>query len=59
MSAVAGVPPQATVAQRFKLARAFMDVGDDDSARQLLRELQDDADPDARADAARMLRELG
>ena len=58
VSAVAGVPPQATVAQRFKLARAFMDVGDDDSARQLLRELLDDADPDARADAARMLREL-
>lgn len=54
----AGVPPQATVGQRFKLARAFLDVGDDASARQLLHELLEDADPATREDAARMLREL-
>ena len=58
VSAVAGVPPQATVAQRFKLARAFLDVGDDESARQLLHELMDDADPAVRTDAGQMLREL-
>ncbi len=55
---LAGVPPQATVGQRFKLARAFLDVGDDASARQLLHELLEDADPATREDAARMLREL-
>lgn len=59
VTAVTGVPPQATAAQRIKLARAFLDVGDGDSARQLLRELLDDADSAAREDAARMLRELG
>ncbi|MES2858953.1 MAG: FimV/HubP family polar landmark protein [Pseudomonadota bacterium] len=50
---------QASAAQRLKLALAFLDIGDDASARQLLRELQDDADPTARTEAARMLRELG
>jgi pilus assembly protein FimV len=49
----------ASAAHRLKLARAFQDIGDDHSARQLLRELLDDADPAAREDAARMLRELG
>ena len=50
-------PPSAD--QRMKLARAFLDIGDDHSARQLLRELLDDKDPVMRNDAARMLRELG
>lgn len=44
---------------RLKLARAFQDIGDDDSARELLRELLDSADPAAREEAARVLRELG
>lgn len=51
--------PQASAAQRLKLAVAFLDIGDDASAEQLLRELLDDVDPAARAEAARMLRELG
>lgn len=51
--------PQASAAQRLKLATAFLDIGDDASAQQLLRELLDDTDPAARAEAARMLRELG
>ena len=51
--------PQASAEQRMKLARAFLDIGDDHSAKQLLRELLDDADPVARTDAARLLREIG
>ena len=53
------VVPKASAAQRFKLARAFLDIGDDHSARQLLVELLDDADPAARTEANRMLRDLG
>ena len=52
-------PPQASVEQRMKLARAFLDIGDDHSAKELLRELLDGPDPAMRAEAARMLRELG
>ena len=52
-------PPQASVEQRMKLARAFLDIGDDNSAKELLRELLDGPDPAARTEAARMLRELG
>ena len=52
-------PPQASVEQRMKLARAFIDIGDDHSAKELLRELLDGPDPAARTEAARMLRELG
>lgn len=48
----------ATAAHRLKLAAAFLDIGDDHSARQLLRELLDDRDPVARSEAARLLREL-
>ncbi|MEG3050087.1 MAG: FimV/HubP family polar landmark protein [Thermomonas sp.] len=51
--------PQASAEQRLKLARAFLDIGDDHSAKQLLRELLDDPDPVARTDAGRLLRELG
>ena len=60
------VPPEqaitqakASVEHRMKLARAFLDIGDDHSAKQLLREIMDDVDPAARDEAARMLRELG
>ena len=49
----------ASTEQRMKLACAFLDIGDDHSAKQLLRELLDDTDPVTRTDAARMLRELG
>ena len=52
-------PPQASVEQRMKLARAFLDIGDEHSAKELLRELLDGPDPAARTEAARMLRELG
>ncbi|HWS78470.1 MAG TPA: FimV/HubP family polar landmark protein, partial [Thermomonas sp.] len=52
-------PPKASADQRMKLARAFLDIGDDHSARELLRELLDDVDPAARTEAARLLRELG
>ena len=52
-------PPQASVEQRMKLAHAFIDIGDDHSAKELLRELLDGPDPAARTEAARMLRELG
>ena len=53
------VHAQASAGQRLKLARAFLDIGDDQSARQLLRELLDDADPAARIEAAGLLRDLG
>ena len=52
-------PPQASVEQRMKLARAFLDIGDEHSAKELLRELLDGPDPAARTEAAQMLRELG
>lgn len=52
-------PPKASADQRMKLASAFLDIGDDNSAKELLRELLDDADPAARTEAARMLRDLG
>lgn len=50
------VPPSAE--QRIRLARAFIDIGDEHSARQLLRELVVDPDPGARAEAANLLREI-
>lgn len=45
--------------QQLELARAYLDLGDDDAARAVLREVLDGRDPAARAEAARMLRELG
>ena len=58
-SADAIAQAKASVDHRMKLARAFLDIGDDHSAKQLLREIMDDVDPAARDEAARMLRELG
>ena len=58
-AAVAGVGAPTSAAQRFKLVRAFLDIGDDESARQLLNELVGDRDATVRNDATRMLRELG
>lgn len=44
--------------QQLELARAYLDLGDDDAARALLREVLDGRDPAARDTAAKMLREL-
>ncbi len=57
--ALAAPAPQASPEYRMKLARAFLDIGDEHSAKELLRELLDDSDPAARTEAARLLRELG
>ena len=54
-SAVAD-PGNAT--QQLELARAYLDLGDDDAARALLREVLDGRDPAARDTAAKMLRDL-
>jgi pilus assembly protein FimV len=43
----------------LELARAYIDLGDDEAARGLLREVLDGHDPAAREEAARLLRELG
>jgi pilus assembly protein FimV len=60
--AAVGVAPAAAEAaaasQKLELARAYLDLGDDDSARALLRELLDSRDPVAREAAASLLRDL-
>jgi pilus assembly protein FimV len=56
---LAAEPPPEGGDHRLKLALAFLDIGDDESARQLLRELLHSTDPAARAEAARVLRDLG
>jgi pilus assembly protein FimV len=58
LPAPADVPVQASAEQRFKLARAFLDVGDENSAQQLLLELLDDDDQAISDEAARMLSKL-
>lgn len=45
--------------ERLELARAYLDLGDQDSARQLLGELQVSGSLEARQQATRLLRELG
>ncbi|NUS39597.1 MAG: hypothetical protein HOQ02_11320 [Lysobacter sp.] len=47
-----------SAAEQLDLAQAYLDVGDDDAARTLLREVLDSRDPVAREAAARLLREL-
>ena len=51
------VPLNATPAgrDRLELARAYIDLGDDDTARSLLQEVIDGGDADARAEAQRLL----
>jgi pilus assembly protein FimV len=44
--------------QQLELARAYLDMGDDNAARELLRDVLDGRDPAARAEAARLLRDL-
>lgn len=51
-------PAQASAEQRFKLVRAFLDMGDEYSAQQLLLELLDDPDEKVGDEAARMLSKL-
>ena len=57
-NAATAVATPASPAEQLERARAYLDLGDDDSARALLREVLDSRDPAARATAARMLREL-
>ena len=45
-------------ADRLELARAYLDLGDRDTARTLLQEVAQAGDPDARDEAARLLRDL-
>jgi pilus assembly protein FimV len=47
-----------TAEQQLDLARAYLDMGDDDAARAVLRSVLDSRDPAARDTAARMLRDL-
>jgi len=44
--------------ERIELARAYLDLGDQDTARGLLQEIVQVGDPDARAEAVRLLQEL-
>lgn len=59
-TAPAGFEPgeELSPARQVELARAYLDLGDDAAARDLLREVLDDRDPVAREVASRMLREL-
>ena len=50
----AGVDPLQGV-ERIELARAYLDLGDVDTARELLREVAEGGEPSARAEAARLL----
>ncbi|KLJ01472.1 hypothetical protein WQ56_06420 [Luteimonas sp. FCS-9] len=45
--------------ERLELARAYVDLGDGETARGLLQEVADGDDPTAAAEAARLLRSLG
>lgn len=58
--AAESAPAPASAVQRMKLARAFLDIGDDHSARQLLVEIKDGAaDPLLRTEASKLLRDIG
>ena len=54
----AHVAEPATTSQQLELAKAYIDLGDDDAARVLLHEILNGRDPAARDAAARMLRQL-
>lgn len=54
IDAVAGDP----VAVKLEMARAFIDIGDTDSAQEVLREVTEQGDPDQRAAAAELLQHL-
>ncbi|MDH5829451.1 FimV/HubP family polar landmark protein [Luteimonas sp. M1R5S18] len=52
------VPPASAGHERIELARAYLDLGDTDTARSLLQEVADAGDADARDAARQLLREL-
>ena len=56
--AVAPLNPAPAGQERIELARAYIDLGDVDTARSLLQEVADAGDAAARGEAARLLREL-
>ncbi len=51
-------PAQASTEQRFKMVHAFLEMGDEYSAQQMLLELLTDEDKDVSAEAERMLSKL-
>lgn len=55
---VAPLNPAPAGQERIELARAYLDLGDVDTARSLLQEVVDNGDPAARGEAARLLRDL-
>ena len=57
-TAMADVVIETSVGERLELAQAYLDLGDRDSARQLLAEVADSGDPASRLQASRMLREM-
>jgi pilus assembly protein FimV len=48
----------ASPARKVELARAYLDLGDESAARELLREAMEGRDPVAREIATRMMREI-
>lgn len=56
--ASAGLSAQASAEQRFKMANAFLESGDEASAQQLLLDLLDDEDSTVSDEAARILSKL-
>ena len=56
--AVAPLNPAPAGQERLELARAYIDLGDVDTARTLLQEVADAGDAASRGEAARLLREL-
>ncbi len=57
-AAVPPLNPAPAGQERIELARAYLDLGDVDTARGLLQEVADTGDAAARGEAARLLREL-
>ncbi|MFL6591689.1 MAG: FimV/HubP family polar landmark protein [Luteimonas sp.] len=60
-SPAATSPPEPTASdagQQLELAQAYLDLGDEDAARALLRDVLNGRDPAARDRAARLLRDL-
>jgi len=56
--AVEPVEAASDAGQQLELAQAYLDLGDDDAARALLRDVLNGRDPAARDRAARLLRDL-
>ncbi len=55
---IAPLNPAPAGRERLELARAYLDLGDVDTARTLLQEVADTGDAASRGEAARLLREL-